>query len=102
MDAMRSDMYHAASQELNSRIFDCETLDEVKEKSVHGIARIPWCLDRKCGLEMEAVTGIHLLGIPAGSQQSTSAGPRPGQGQEHGRCPICGREGIAVLMARTY
>ncbi len=102
MDAMLADMYRAASQELNSRIFDCETLDEVKEKSVHGVARVPWCLDRNCGLEMEDITGIHILGIPAGSQQSTSAGPRPGQGQEHGRCPICGREGIAVLMARTY
>ncbi len=100
MNAMHGDMLRSALQEFDSRIFDCTTLDEVKETAAHGIARIPWCLGYDCGREMEEVTGIRMLGVPIESQlhaQEGSAAPTT-----TGHCPICGREGTATLMARTY
>ncbi|RZN42442.1 MAG: proline--tRNA ligase [Methanosarcinales archaeon] len=90
MKTVVTDMYHAARDTLDSRIFDCETLDDVSERTANGIARICWCLNEDCGREMEDVTGVHILGIPVEPQGTT------------GPCPICGRDGTPVLMARTY
>jgi prolyl-tRNA synthetase len=82
MDAVVTDMYHAARDALDSRIFDCETLEDVSKRTANGIARICWCLDDDCGRE--------ILGIPVEPHGKT------------GPCPICGRDGTPVLMARTY
>ena len=90
MDMMLDDMYHAALQKLNLRIFDCRTTDEISEKAMQGIVRTSWCLDSDCGHEIEELTGMRMLGVPVGSETMT------------GDCVICGREGTEVLMARTY
>ena len=90
MDMMLDDMYHAALQKLNLRIFDCRTTDEISEKAMQGIVRTSWCLDSDCGHEIEELTGMRMLGVPVGSETVT------------GDCVICGREGTEVLMARTY
>ncbi|MCD6146080.1 MAG: proline--tRNA ligase [Methanosarcinales archaeon] len=90
MDMMLDDMYHAALQKLNLRIFDCRTTDEISRKAMQGIVRTSWCLDSDCGHEIEELTGMRMLGVPAGSETMT------------GDCVICGREGTEVLMARTY
>jgi len=99
MDAMHGDMLHSALQEFDSRIFDCTTLAEVRENAAHGITRIPWCLGYDCGREMEEVTGIRMLGVPVESQLQSQTRAKSASA---GRCPICGREGTTVLMARTY
>lgn len=94
MDIMLADMYTAASQKFDSRIFDCKTLDEALELDVQGILRVYWCQDPDCGHEIEEVTGLRMLGIPvrsAGSEASTS-----------GPCVVCGRDGVGTLVARTY
>ena len=94
MDIMLADMYTAASQKFDSRIFDCETLDEALEFEAQGILRVCWCQDPDCGHELEDVTGLRMLGIPVGSAGSEAA--------TSGHCVVCGRDGVATLMARTY
>ncbi len=81
-----------ATKSLEERIFDCNTLEEVKDKISGGIARIAWCGGRECGLAMEEAVGAGILGIPEGEL-----------GRGAGNCPICKKEtGSIAIMAKTY
>lgn len=85
-------LFQKAEKSLKERIFDCSTLEEVKEKIADGIARIPWCSAQECGLAMEEAVGAGMLGIPEGEL-----------GKGKGSCPVCNKDtaGIAI-MAKTY
>jgi prolyl-tRNA synthetase len=73
-----------------SRIKDCATLDEAKVQIDSGFARMYWCGEKACGLEMENATGGKLLGEPQGMTGS-------------GICPVCGKPAEKiVLVARSY
>ena len=89
---IRSSLFEKAENSLKERIFDCNTLDDVKNKIPDGIARIPWCGGRECGLAMEEAVGAGILGIPEGEL-----------GKGAGNCPVCNKktESIAI-MAKTY
>ena len=90
---MRQELYDLATESLQSRIKLCTDLDEVKDYIQTGIARIAWCGERECGLEMEEIVGAGILGEPED----------PALGKGDGKCPICGKPThIVVLMARTY
>ncbi len=89
---IRKSMFEKAERSLKERIFNCNTLDDVKNKIPDGIARIPWCGERSCGLAMEEAVGAGILGIPE---------DEPGRGG--GTCPICNKEtGNMAMMAKTY
>ena len=91
-EAIHESLYEKAKTGLESRIFDCTELEEVKEKIQKGVATIPWCGKRECGLAMEDRIGAGILGIPLT--------PR-GKGKE--KCPSCGEETeTRVYVARTY
>ncbi|NOR60354.1 MAG: proline--tRNA ligase, partial [Methanosarcinales archaeon] len=86
-------LFETAARELNDRIRLCTDLDEVRDYIQTGIARIAWCGERECGLEMEEIVGAGILGEPED----------PALGKGDGSCPICGKPtDIVVLMARTY
>ncbi|MCL7414139.1 MAG: His/Gly/Thr/Pro-type tRNA ligase C-terminal domain-containing protein, partial [ANME-2 cluster archaeon] len=86
-------MYDSAKESLYSRITLCTDLDEVKVHIQTGIARIAWCGERSCGLEMEEIVGAGILGKPED----------PALCKGEGKCPICGKPtDTVVLMARTY
>jgi prolyl-tRNA synthetase len=73
-----------------SRIMDCATLEEAKVQVDSGFARMSWCGEKACGLEMENATGGKLLGEPRGMTGS-------------GVCPVCGKPADKiVLVARSY
>jgi prolyl-tRNA synthetase len=79
-----------ASDFMFSRIRDCSTLDEAKVQVDSGFARMYWCGEKACGLEMENVTGGKLLGEPQGMAGA-------------GACPVCGKAaGHIVLVSRSY
>jgi len=89
---VHENLYEKAVKSLEGRLIDCATLDEVKEKISNGIAKIPWCGERDCGLAMEEAVGAGILGIPEGEL-----------GKGNGTCPVCGKEtGNIAIMARTY
>jgi prolyl-tRNA synthetase len=91
-EAIHKSLFEKASNSLNERIINCDTLEEVKERITTGIARIPWCLERECGLAMEEAVGAGILGVPEGDL-----------GQGSGKCPVCGRETEKMaIMAKTY
>jgi prolyl-tRNA synthetase len=73
-----------------SRIKDCGTMEEAKAQVETGFARVPWCGQKECGLEMENATGGKLLGEPRGITGV-------------GICPVCGKAADkVVLVARSY
>lgn len=91
-EAVHKSLFEKASNSLNERIINCDTLEEVKERITTGIARIPWCLERECGLAMEEAVGAGILGVPEGDL-----------GRGSGKCPVCGRETEDMaIMAKTY
>ena len=65
-ESIRKSLFEKAGGSLKERIFDCKTLEEVKDKISNGIARIPWCGERECGLAMENEVGAGILGVPEG------------------------------------
>ncbi len=89
---VRRTLLEKAEKSLKERIFECNDIEEVKQKISDGIARIPWCGTRECGLAMEEAAGAGILGIPEG-ELGTGAG----------NCPICKKatENMAI-MAKTY
>lgn len=89
---IRESLLEKAQSHLKERIFDCGTLEEVKDKIPEGIARIPWCGERECGLAMEEAVGAGILGVPEDEL-----------GRGKGNCPVCGKETASMsIMARTY
>lgn len=89
---IHSHMFEFAQKKLVESIVDCEGLEEVREVLVSGIARISWCGEQSCGLDMEEVVGAGMLGVPVGEL-----------GEGEGVCPVCGRStGLKVLMAKSY
>ncbi|BAI61925.1 prolyl-tRNA synthetase [Methanocella paludicola SANAE] len=86
----QAELLKKASDFMWSRIKDCATLDEAKAQIESGWARMSWCGEKACGLEMENVTGGKLLGEPKGMTGS-------------GTCPVCGKPSDkVVLVAKSY
>lgn len=77
---------------LQQRIFQCNTMEEVKNQISKGIAKISWCGNRECGITIENTVGASVLGIPEGDL-----------GKGYGNCPICDMytDNVAII-AKTY
>jgi len=91
-DAIHTNLFAKAEAQLRERMFDCETLDEIRENLRKGIARIPWCGKKECGLALEEEIGAGILGIHDGKEGETT-----------GKCPLCGADASTrVYVARTY
>ncbi len=86
----QAELLKRASSLMWSRIKGCSTLEEAKSQIESGVARLAWCGEKACGLEMENSTGGKLLGEPQGM-----AG--------EGICPVCGKPASkVVLVAKSY
>lgn len=89
---IHASMFEKAQADLNDRIYDCKSLDEIREKLQEGIVRTYWCGEEKCGLDMEESIGAGILGIPTGRDGSVVS-----------KCPMCGQDATTqVYVARTY
>ncbi|WP_406656843.1 proline--tRNA ligase [Methanolobus sp. ZRKC2] len=88
---IQDSLYEKAKQEVDRRILDCMSLDEVKKNITTGIAKVFWCGEKDCGLKLEDEVGAGILGIPT-SQECCQ-----------GKCVVCGADaGTMVYVARTY
>lgn len=80
----------------NNKIRMTTNLDEATKiiEEHGGIVELPWCGDLKCGLEIEARTGLRVLGKPLKNEQVDV--------NEY-KCPICGKPAKTILrLAKTY
>ncbi|MGM0770151.1 MAG: proline--tRNA ligase [Halobacteriota archaeon] len=91
-EMIQSSLLEKAKKGLEARIFECETIDDVRDKVSEGIAHVPWCGEEKCGLEMDVQVGAGILGIPSDQEENGDY-----------KCPVCGKAtGTRVYVSRTY
>ena len=91
-ESIHKNLYNKAKTGLLNRIFDCTNFEEVKDKIQKGIATIPWCGKKECGLIMEDQINAGILGIPLEQKKDWTE-----------KCPVCKEETkTLVYVARTY
>lgn len=91
-ESIHKNLYNNAKTGLLNRIFDCTNFEEVKDKIQKGIATIPWCGKKECGLIMEDQINAGILGIPLEQKKDWTE-----------KCPVCKEETkTLVYVARTY
>jgi prolyl-tRNA synthetase len=91
-ESIHKNLYDKAKTGLLNRIFDCTNFEEVKDKIQKGIATIPWCGKKECGLIMEDQINAGILGIPLEQKKDWIE-----------KCPVCKEETkTLVYIARTY
>ncbi|OPY19779.1 MAG: Proline--tRNA ligase [Methanomethylovorans sp. PtaU1.Bin093] len=92
LEVIQSALFEKAVADVQARIFTCSSLEDVKEKLPEGIALLPWCGDKACGLQIEEKIGAGILGIPTGQEEG-----------HKGQCPVCGKDAsVKVYVARKY
>lgn len=92
LEVIQSALFEKAVADAQARIFVCSTLADVKERLPEGIALLPWCGDKACGLQIEEKIGAGILGIPTGQEEG-----------HKGQCPVCGKDAsVKVYVARKY
>ncbi len=92
LKTIQSSLFEKAVADVQGRIFSCSSLEDVKEKLSEGIALLPWCGEKLCGLKIEEKIGAGILGIPTGQEEG-----------HKGQCPVCGKDArVKVYVARKY
>jgi prolyl-tRNA synthetase len=92
LKVIQSALFEKAVADMQARIFVCSTLEDVNEKLSEGIALLPWCGDKACGLQIEEEIGAGILGIPTDQEEG-----------HKGHCPVCGKDAsVKVYVARKY
>ncbi|MCD5425683.1 MAG: proline--tRNA ligase [Methanosarcinaceae archaeon] len=93
LDIIHKNLFEKAEIELKRNIFECNTLDEIKDKVLYGIVEVPWCGDKACSMVIEEKMDIKTLGTPIDVIEI----------KQGTKCPICEKDAIAKeYMARTY
>ncbi len=89
LQAISKNLEERALQLLNERTIVASNLEEAKNAS--GVAKVGWCGEENCGLEMEESTDKKVLGTPVKNEEFS------------GQCLICGKPtDIVAYMAKTY
>jgi prolyl-tRNA synthetase len=92
LKVIQSSLFEKAMADVQGRIYPCSSLEDVKEKLSEGIALLPWCGEKACGLQIEEEIGAGILGIPTGQEED-----------HKGQCPVCGKDAsVKVYVARKY
>ncbi len=87
LNEIQKDLYARAERELRTHIFDITAPEEARE----AINRFGWCGSESCGLQVEADTGMSLLGTPFLKEPYS------------GSCIVCGKPtDTPAYLARTY
>jgi prolyl-tRNA synthetase len=82
-------LLNTASKLLHDSIKTVSNLDDAKGKD--GIIKAGWCGEEGCGLTMEEITDMNVLGTPREKEEY------------NGQCLICGKStDIVVYLSKTY
>ncbi|NYT02920.1 MAG: proline--tRNA ligase, partial [Methanosarcinales archaeon] len=84
-------LYERALKFMESKIKDVSTIEEAREQTQVGVARVAWCGSVDCGHELEDQVGANMLGEPRNTPERKAP------------CLICGQETAdSTYMARQY
>ena len=81
-----------AQEFMESKIKDCSSVEEARDQTKNGVARVAWCGSEECGHAIEDDVGASMLGEPWGDDANYK-----------GNCLVCGKETKrCALMAKQY
>lgn len=95
-------LYLRAEKILNDNIIEVKNFDSAKQifderkeededdKKEYKIVKLFSCMRESCGKEIELTLGVNTLGTEMNREE------------EKGNCVICGKEGKAIFVARSY
>lgn len=93
LDSFVSRLRERAGAHVQSRIRVSGSLPEVTEAVASGVTLVSWCGDRGCADAIEEKTRASVLGTDVRLESCK---------QLQGPCIVCGREGKAALVGRSY
>ncbi|MDY6965037.1 MAG: proline--tRNA ligase [Halobacteriota archaeon] len=86
----QKELQNKSEETFKSRVFDCDSLDQVRDAVNKNIAMIAWCGSEDCGREVEEATDADILGESVTEKRVSN-------------CLICGaKTEMVVYVARTY
>ena len=90
----RDGMYNKALENMNSRTYSCETIDDINavlEEKGDGFIKAMWCGEESCEDEVKEKTGVGSRCIPFQQERMT------------GKCVCCGKPAkCTVYWGKAY
>ncbi len=84
-------LYERAERKMQGRIVEADELSDLDMYSAPDILQVKWCGEEACGIRMEEITGMSVLGTSEPEEKA------------EGECPICGKNAVKyVYLAKTY
>jgi prolyl-tRNA synthetase (EC 6.1.1.15) len=94
LDQIQTMIAGRAEAAMEGKITICRTIPDIRSAVESGVAVGSWCGERECADQIEAETDASLLGTDL-------RGPYAAKVSKSG-CLICGKEGKAALIGRSY
>ena len=78
---VHDNLYNTAAERLNTRVFECTTVEEIKDaaQNKHGFAKSMWCGELECELKLKEVAGVSSRCMPLEQEKLGDV------------CPVCGK-----------
>ena len=85
---VHDNLYRAAEERLNTRIYPCRTVEDVKEavQEKHGFAKSMWCGNEACEVAMKELTGATSRCLPFEQEKLGDV------------CPVCGKPADKMIV----
>ena len=94
LDQIQADIAGRAEASMEGKISICRTIAEIRSAVECGVAVGSWCKERECADQIEAETEASLLGTELRGPHAEKV--------NGSSCVICGKEGKAALIGRSY
>ena len=94
LDQIQADIADRAQASMERKISICRTIAEIRSAVECGVAVGSWCEERECADQIEAETEASLLGTELRGPHAEKV--------NGSSCVICGKEGKAALIGRSY
>ncbi len=84
-------LYERAERKMQGRIVEADELSDLDPESAPDILKVKWCGKESCGIRMEEITDMNVLGTSEPEEKAD------------GKCPICSKNAVKyVYLAKTY
>ena len=85
---VHDNLYSAAAERLNTRIYPCRSVEEIKEaaQEKHGFAKSMWCGNEACEIAMKELAGVSSRCLPFEQEKLGET------------CPVCGKPADQMIV----
>ena len=85
---VHDNLYNAAAERLNTRIYPCRSVEEIKEaaQEKHGFAKSMWCGNEACEIAMKELAGVSSRCLPFEQEKLGET------------CPVCGKPADQMIV----